>query len=156
MVFVRLTLLPNPQNPMLYNAFQSAWHPKSDPSHGGIYTPRNTCSLHPPDLASQTVPQLAHPFLHSSWQRFPILYTITTVLRPFFLENPGEPVPEAYFWTLWCKWGVTEADTPTIQLGATPSGLTTAHLHHPPIFYRLEPAAQPTVSIHTSMRWMHD
>jgi len=28
-----------------------------------------------------------------------------------------------------------EADTPTIQLGATPSGLTSAHLHHPPIFF---------------------
>jgi len=30
---------------------------------------------------------------------------------------------------------LTEADTPTIQLGATPSGLTSAHLHHPPIFF---------------------
>ena len=29
---------------------------------------------------------------------------------------------------------LTEADTPTIRLGATPSGLTSAHLHHPPIF----------------------
>jgi len=36
------------------------------------------------------------------------------------------------FWTLWCKGRLTEADTPTIQLGATPSGLTSAHLHHPP------------------------
>jgi len=27
---------------------------------------------------------------------------------------------------------VTEADTPTIQLGATPSGLSSAHLHQPP------------------------
>ena len=25
--------------------------------------------------------------------------------------------------------------TPTIRLGATPSGLTSAHLHHPPIFF---------------------
>jgi len=38
------------------------------------------------------------------------------------------------FWTLWCKWRLTEADTPNIQLGATPSGLTSAHLHHPPFF----------------------
>jgi len=29
---------------------------------------------------------------------------------------------------------ITEADTPTIRLGATPSGLTSAHLHHPLIF----------------------
>jgi len=29
---------------------------------------------------------------------------------------------------------LTEADTPTIRLGATPSGLTSANLHHPPFF----------------------
>jgi len=40
-------------------------------------------------------------------------------------------VPEENFWTLWCKGRLTEADTPTIRLGATPSGLTSAHLHHP-------------------------
>jgi len=28
--FVQLILLPNPQNPMLYNAFQLTRHPKSD------------------------------------------------------------------------------------------------------------------------------
>ena len=60
--------------------------------------------------------------------------TFTTVLRPFFQDHPGEPVPEENFWTLWCKGRLTEADTPTIRLGATPSGLTSAHLHHPPIF----------------------
>jgi len=42
-------------------------------------------------------------------------------------------VPEENFWTLWCKGRLTEADTPTIRLGATPSGLTSAHLHHPPM-----------------------
>jgi len=56
----------------------------------------------------------------------------TTVLRPFFQDHPGEPVPEENFWALWCKGRLTEADTPTIRLGATPSGLTRAHLHHPP------------------------
>jgi len=40
-------------------------------------------------------------------------------------------VPEENFWTLWCKGRLTEADTPTIRLGATPSGLASAHLHHP-------------------------
>jgi len=29
---------------------------------------------------------------------------------------------------------ITEADTLTVRLGATPSGLTSAHLHHPAIF----------------------
>jgi len=45
---------------------------------------------------------------------------------------------------------LTETDTPTIRLGATPSGLTSAHLHHPPCFYRPDalPATQPTVSKH--------
>jgi len=46
---------------------------------------------------------------------------------------------------------LTEADTPTIRMGATPSGLTNAHLHQstiPHIFYRpyVLPAAQPTAS----------
>jgi len=61
---------------------------------------------------------------------------ITTVLRLFFQDHLGEPVPEENFWTLWCKGRLTEADTPTIRMGATPSGLvTSAHLHHPPYFF---------------------
>jgi len=59
----------------------------------------------------------------------------TTVLWPFFRDHPGEPVPEENFWTLWCKGILTEADTLTIRLGATPSGLTSAHLHHLPYFF---------------------
>jgi len=59
----------------------------------------------------------------------------TTILRPFFRDHPGEPVPEENFWTLWYKGRLTEADILTIQLGATPSGLTSAYLHHPPIFF---------------------
>jgi len=59
------------------------------------------------------------------------LGTTATVLRPFFRDHPGEPVPEENFWTLWCKGRLTEADTLTIRLGATPSGLTSAYLHHP-------------------------
>jgi len=52
---------------------------------------------------------------------------ITTTTTP-------QLVPEENFWTLWCKGRLTEADTLTIRVGATPSGLTSAHLHHPPIF----------------------
>jgi len=59
----------------------------------------------------------------------------TTVLWLFFQDHPGEPVPEENFWTLWCKGRLTEADTPTIRLNATPSGLTSAHLHHSPHFF---------------------
>jgi len=72
----------------------------------------------------------------------------TTVLRPFFLDHPCEPVPEEKFWTLWCKGRLTEADTQTIRLGATPSGLTSAHLHHPPIFLQAGcPSCRPTNSV---------
>jgi len=63
-------------------------------------------------------------------------------------------VLEENFWALWCKGRLTEAETPTIRLGNTTSGQTSAHLHHPPIFYRLDalPAAQPTVSKHEERR----
>ena len=74
--------------------------------------------------------------------------TTTTVLRPFFRDHPVEPVPEENFWTLWCKGRLTEADTPTIRLGATPSGLTSAHLHHPHVFLRAGcPSFRPTNSV---------
>jgi len=43
-------------------------------------------------------------------------------------------VPEENFWTLQRKGKLTEANTPTIRLGTTPSGLTSAHFHHPPFF----------------------
>jgi len=74
--------------------------------------------------------------------------TTTTVLRPFFRDHPGETVPKENFWTLWCKGGLTEADTLTIRLGATPSGLTSAYLHHPAIFLQAGcPSCRPTNSI---------
>jgi len=59
----------------------------------------------------------------------------TTVLQPFFRDHPGETVPEENFWTLWCKGRLTEAQTLTIWLGATPSGLTSAHLYQTPHFF---------------------
>jgi len=84
-----------------------------------------------------------------------LLYSRYDVIgtTPFYGPFPGpqgEPVPEENFWTLSCKGRLTEADTPTIRLGATPSTLTNAHLYHPPFFYRSDafPAAQPTVSKH--------
>jgi len=76
---------------------------------------------------------------------------ITTVLRPFFWDHLGEPLPEENFWTLWCKGRLIEADRRTIWLGSTPSRLTSAYLHHTPIFFYgpdALPAAQPTMSEH--------
>jgi len=66
----------------------------------------------------------------------------------FFRDRPGEPVPEENFWTVWCKGRLTEADTPTVQLGAAPSRLTSAHLHHPPYFLQAGcPSCRPTNSV---------
>jgi len=73
--------------------------------------------------------------------------TIKTVLRPFFRDHPGEPVPEDYLWTLWCNGRLAEADTPTIRLGATPSRLTSAHLHHPHFLQTGCPSCRPTNSV---------
>jgi len=60
-----------------------------------------------------------------------------------FPGPPGEPVLEENFWTLSCKGRLTEADTLTIRLGATPSGLSSAHLHHPPLFTDRMPFLPP-------------
>jgi len=74
--------------------------------------------------------------------------TTTTVIRPFFRDHPGEPVPEENFWTLWCKGRLSEAGTQTIRLGDTPSGLTSARLHHQPIFLQAGcPSCRPTKSV---------
>jgi len=93
---------------------------------------------------------MEHRLSFATWT-FVNRYTATaaTVLRPSFRDHPGEPVPEKNLWTSWCKGRLKEADTLTIRLGATPSGLTSAHLHHSPIFLQAGcPAAQPTVSKH--------
>jgi len=52
--FLHARHFTQPQNPMLYNAFQSARPTKSAPSSEGICTPCNTCSLNPHDPTSQT------------------------------------------------------------------------------------------------------
>jgi len=99
-----------------------------------------------------------HKFVTYLFRHLP--HHTTTILQPFFLDHPGELVPEENFWTLWCKGRLTEAKTPTTQLAATPSGLTSAHLHHPPFFYRPDalPATQPTASEHLPtylQLWIH-
>jgi len=70
-------------------------------------------------------------FYQSVWQ---IMIAIPHRNRftALFRDHPG--VPEGNFWTLWCKGRLTEADTPTIRLGATESRPTSPHLldlHHP-------------------------
>jgi len=141
------------------------------PSHGGIWTPSNTwflgptqvhnlkwhvdqfrgfCKAHNHDKSTDhaTSVTTGRIYVHSTMM-WPNNITTTTVLRPFFRDHLRQLVPEN-FWTLWCRGRLTDANTQTIRLGDTPSGLTSAHLHHPPIFYRPDalPAAQPTVSKH--------
>ena len=51
-------------------------------------------------------------------------------------------------WTLQCKGRLTEADTLTIHLGATPSGLTSAYLQRPLYFLQARcPCCRPTNSV---------
>jgi len=76
-----------------------------------------------------------------------ILNHTTTVLRPFFRDHPGEWVPEENFWTLWCKGRLTEANTLTIRLGATPSRPTSAHLRQPHFLQAGCPSCCPTDSV---------
>ena len=94
----------------------------------------------------------------------------TTILLPFFLDHPGEPVPEENFWTLWCKGRLTKADTPSswapLHLDKSVPSSTIPHylqlvswsltslfstnmaISETTIFYRPNalPAAQPTES----------
>jgi len=86
----------------------------------------------------------------SEYLKFPTVHHHNRFMA-VFQDHSGKPVPVEDFWTFWCKGRLTKADTLTIRLGATPSGLTSAHLHHPPIFFYgpdALPAAQPTVTKH--------
>ena len=71
------------------------------------------------------LPCSRHHLSYNDWR----ITTTTTVLRPFFQDHLGELVSKENLWTLWCKGRLTEADTPNIWLGATQSGLSSAHLH---------------------------
>ena len=118
------------------------------------------------DLDIQTRPSEG-PNMSSMWIWHNSIQSIQQFLRHFiphhhnrftalFRDHPGKPVPEENVWTLSCKGRLTEADTPTIRLAATPSGLvTSAHLHHPHIFYRPDalPATQPTASKHRDISY---
>ena len=104
----------------------------------------------PPLLVFPPLSFRFHPYFHFPLS-FPINLASIPTPQPFyglFRDHPGEPVPEENFWALWCKGRLTEADTLTIRLRATPSGLTSAYLHHPPYFHRpgALSAAQPTAS----------
>jgi len=64
--------------------------------------------------------------LHNAnlWDLCSKLITHTTILWPFFRDHRVSQCQKI-------TSGLYGADTQTILLGATPSGLTSAHLHHP-------------------------
>jgi len=71
-------------------------------------------------------------------------HTHTTVLRPFFWDYPGKLVPKEIFWTFMVQGKITEADTLTIQPGATPSRLISGLPPSSPIF---TPDALPVATL---------
>ena len=80
-------------------------------------------------------------YLHT--EGCPHTHRHTTVLWPFFRDYPGEPVPEEIFMV---QGKITEADTPTIRLGATPSRLISDPPPSSPIFF-FTPAALPAATL---------
>jgi len=123
---------PSPKILLCAMLFSRSRRPKSAPHRGRIYVHlMHVPWTHPTQHYKLHLDRFS--CFRTAYGRVPIYHTTTTVLRPFFQDHPGEPVPEENFWTLWCKGSLTEADTPTIRLGATPSKLTSAYLHHPPI-----------------------
>jgi len=137
-------------------------------SQGLVAQSHTKLSTHPSAFPTQTasVPQPTHTahsrhhddqlqhqqqYIHIS----NVAHAHTAVLRPFFRDHPGEPVPEKNFWTLWCKRRLTEADTPTIRLGATPSGVTSARLHHHPPNVAHTPPVGYSCSKHISQTIAH-
>jgi len=114
--------------------------------------PRLRTDIHPTDIEQTVHLQNSgtQSPLHANRQDRRLKHTLThNRFTALFRDHPGEPVPEDNFWTLWYKGRLTEADTPTIRLGAAPSELTSAHLHHPPhIFLQAEcPSCHPTNSV---------
>jgi len=64
----------------------------------------------PPSLIYGWITEISVPYRKLGSRNMHIT-TTTTILRPFFRDHPGEPVPEENFWTLWCKGRLKEADT---------------------------------------------
>jgi len=71
--------------------------------------------------------------------------THTPILQPFFWDYLGEPVLKEIFWTFVVQGEITEAGTPTIRLGTTPSRLISSPLRSSlPIF---TPDALPATTL---------
>jgi len=77
-------------------------------------------------------------------------HTTTTILQPFFRDYLSELVPEEnqkkkiFFWPFIVQRRITESDTRTIRLGATPSGLIS---NPPPTSPIYAPDALPATTL---------
>ena len=95
-IFPQLTLLPNPRNPMLCDAFQWARQPPIVPlPWGHLHLHLIYSSLDPPHSASEVASLLLQLFLHSSWhisQRA----TISPSKLPLCVAIPG-PLSNTWF-----------------------------------------------------------
>ena len=75
-----------------------------------------------------------------------VLHTHTSILRLFFWDHPGEPVP-AELLDFAVQGKINRGRQTDHPLGATPSGLTSTHLHHPPFLQAECPSCRPTNSV---------
>ena len=67
------------------------------------------CNLHFSELLNKILLLLQYHVADDSYITH--THAHTTVLRPFFRDHPGEPVPEENLWTLWCKGRLTGRHT---------------------------------------------
>jgi len=85
--------------------------------------------------AEYPAPTGAQAYTHTYTHQF---YTL------FFRDYPGQLVPEKSFWTFMVQGKITKADTLTIRLGATPSGLISGTPPSSPFLHRMPFLLQPS------------
>jgi len=97
------------------------------------------------------------------WTRHCFVYKVTCLKPPAVLvavptvtQNSLRPLSASsitarHLLDFMVREKITEADAPTIRLGATPSGLSVPHLRHPPIFTPNAPLLGAILNAATSM-----
>jgi len=104
-----------------------------------------------PSSFNTTQPQATQRFYHSSTTNYQHIQRDTKTRRsPLLVDRHScltsskpPPTPQPFYGLFsrrelldfMVQGRLTEADTSTIRLGVTPSGLSSAHLQHPPHFF---------------------